>query len=36
MKLLKPSIDEFREVMEEAHGNMSDAAKILHVTTILC
>lgn len=32
MKLLKPSIDEFREVMEEAHGNMSDAAKILHVT----
>lgn len=32
MKLLKPSIDEFREVMENAHGNMSDAAKILHVT----
>lgn len=32
MKLLKPSIDEFREVMETAHGNMSDAAKILHVT----
>lgn len=32
MKLLKPSIDEFREVMEEAHGNMSDAAKILNVT----
>ena len=32
MKLLKPSIDEFRDVMETAHGNMSDAAKILHVT----
>lgn len=32
MKLLKPSIDEFCEVMETAHGNMSDAAKILHVT----
>lgn len=32
MKLLKPSIDEFRDVMEEAHGNMSDAAKILRVT----
>lgn len=32
MKLLKPSIDEFRDVMEEAHGNMSDAAKILQVT----
>lgn len=32
MKLLKPSIDEFREVMETAHGNMSDAAKILNVT----
>lgn len=32
MKLLKPSIDEFRDVMETAHGNMSDAAKIFHVT----
>lgn len=29
---LKPTIDEFREVMETAHGNMSDAANILHVT----
>lgn len=28
----KPSIDEFREVMSTAHGNISDAANLLRVS----
>lgn len=32
MKQLKPSIDEFRDVMATARGNMTDAANLLQVT----